>query len=184
MRAIAAALFCSLLSGCVGFSSDRAPRSTRLRSIDKLTDIVGVYSDKGVSHRADSWSLSYFIFSGTVFSEEPDRVRFRSSAPLTLVCEAISKEQVVASCELVQDRGFRIKEGALHLLLGKAGVYQGEGVVVGIEKSTMVLRLTESGDAMMTWRYSEAGLHLLVLPLAAVHITEAVFKRIRDIKTE
>jgi hypothetical protein len=48
----------------------------------------------------------------------------------------------------------------------------------------MVLRLTESGDAMMTWRYSEAGLHLLVLPLAAVHITEAVFNRIRDIKTE
>lgn len=166
-----------LLSGCVGFPVDKVPQNVRFRSISRLADIAAVYNNNGDSHRGGSRELSCAIFQTCSFPGKPDRVRFRSIPPSNLLCEALSRGRIVASRELVQDRDFRIEGGSLRLISAKAGTFLGEGVA-GIEKRSTVLRVTEPGDVVMTQRFSEAGMALLVLPIARVDTMDTVFKRI------
>jgi hypothetical protein len=163
----------------VGFSSDRVSRQTRFREIVTPADIAAVYNNKGDSPRGGVRQLSYVLCERTSPSDTTDKVRFRSVPPSTLVCEALSKGRIVASRELVQDRDFRIAAGAMHINSTKAGTFLGEGVA-GIEKLFTTLRLTESGDIVMTQRSSEAGMALLVVPMARVDTMDAVFKRVRE----
>ena len=179
MRDILFSAACILLPGCVGFSVDKMPRDTRFRAIATPNDIVGVYTNAGRSPSGGSRSLSFVIFETDAFSAAPDRIRFRSSSPFNLVCDALSGSRVVASRELLQDRDFRIAGGALHLAAGRAKGFAGEAML-GVEKRSTVFRLTDSGDAVLTQRDSEAGMALLVVPMARVDTIETVFQRTGD----
>lgn len=178
-RQILAACFCLLLPGCVGFSSDRVSSETRFREIVTPADIAAVYTNRGGSPRGGVRQLSYVLCERTSPGDTTDKVRFRSVPPSTLVCEALSKGRIVASRELVQDRDFRIEGGAMHMTSTNTGTFLGEGVA-GIEKLSTTLRITESGDIVMRERSSEAGMALLVVPIASSHTMDAVFKRVRE----
>lgn len=169
---------CLTLAGCVGFSSERMSSSLRFRPIHELRDIAAVYSIQGDSQRGSSRVFSYALFGTYDFSATPDSVRFRSPTPSLLICEALSRGRVVASREMIQDRDFRIEGGAMRLLSDKTSGFGGEGRV-GLEKTSTFIRLTESGDAVMTEKHSEVAMTLLVIPGASIDITDTVFTRLR-----
>ena len=178
MRAIfLASSFSIILSGCVGFSTEKVPRDTRFRSIGTPADIAAVYSNIGTSPSGGTRNLTYPIFGTDTFSATPDHIRFRSSSPLNLVCDALSGGRVVASRELAQDTDFRIAGGAMHLVSAKAKGFAGEGVL-GVEKHSTVIRLTDAGDVVLTQRASEAGMALFVVPMARTDTMETLFRRI------
>ena len=177
MRPTAALLLCVALPACVGVSSNRLPESTRFRSIAAPADLAAVYSAKSESKGSASSGMTYRIFGTYSFSGTPDSVRFSSRPPSGLVCEALSGGKVVATRELVQGRDFRITRGALHLTGAKAKGFAAEAML-GVEKHSTVIRLTESGDAVITQRNSEAAMALLVVPMARVDTSEALFRRI------
>jgi hypothetical protein len=180
MRLIIIAFACVLVSGCVGFSVDKMPRKTRFREISKPEDISAVFRNKGtVDDGASAPQLSSSIFPEINFSGTPDQIRFRNRPPSDLICEAISQGKVVASRELVQGRDFHIAGGGLQLVQKFPYSFLGEGVV-GIEKYSLTLRLTESGDIVMMHRDSEVGMILFVLPMATVHAWDTVFKRVPE----
>lgn len=178
-KPVLAACFCLLLPGCVGFSSDRVSRETRFREIVTPADLAAVYTNKGESPRGGLRQLSYALCEGTSPSDTTEKVRFRSVPPSVLVCEALSRGRIVASRELVQDRDFRLEGGAMHFISTKAAAFLGEGVA-GIERLSTTLRLTESGDIVLTQRSREAGMALLVVPVARVDTLDAVFRRVRE----
>ena len=179
MRPTAALLLCVALPACVGVSSTRVPKSTRFRSITAPADIAAVYSSKPESPEGSSTGMTYRLFGTHSFSGTPDSVRFRSRPPSDLVCEALSGGRVVATRELMQGRDFRIEGGALHLTGGKAKGFAAEAML-GVEKHSTMIRLTDSGDAVVTSRDSEAAMALLVVPMARMDTREALFRRIGD----
>ena len=179
MRATASFVVLIALQGCVGFSSTKVPKSTRFRSITAPAELAGVYSSKSDSTERGSAGMTYGIFGTHSFPGTPDSVRFRSRPPSDLVCEALSGGRVVATRELVQSRDFRIEGGALHLTGEKTKGFAGEAML-GVEKHSTVIRLTDSGDAVVTQRHSEAAMALLVVPMARMDTQEALFRRIGD----
>ena len=179
MRTTVAFVVFIALQGCVGVSSTRLPKSTRFRSITAPADIAAVYSSKSDSPKGSSAGIIYGIFGTHGFPETPDSVRFCSRPPSELVCEAISGGKVVATRELVHGRDFRIEGGALHLTGEKTKGFAGEAML-GVEKHSTVIRLTDSGDVVVTQRHSEAAMALLVVPMARMDTQEALFRRIGD----
>ena len=179
MRAILAAFICLLVPGCVGFSFDRVSNTTRFRDIVAPADLCGIYIDRGNSPGGGWRHLSQAICEDISPSAKADSIRFRSVPPSTLVCEARSQGRIVASRQLVQDRDFRIAHGALQIVSDKAGTFLAEGMA-GVEKHATALRLTDSGDLVMTQRTSEAGMALLVIPMARTDTMDTVFKRVRE----
>lgn len=165
------------LPGCVGVSATRVPKSTRFQSIVTPADIAAVYSSKADAAGGSSASMTYGIFGTHSFSGTPDSVRFRSRPPSDLICEAIAAGRVVATRELVQGRDFRIAGGALHLTGPKTKGFAGEAML-GVEKHATFIRLTDSGNAVVTQRHSEAAMALLVVPMARMDTEETIFPRI------
>ena len=177
MRPTAALLLCVALPACVGVSSTRVPESTRFRSITAPADIAAVYSSKDDHTGGGSGDMMYSMFGTYSFSRTPDSVRFRSRPPADLVCEALSGGSVVATRELVQGRDFRIAGGALHLKASKP-----KGVAakdfLKVETRSTVIRLTDSGDAVVTQRHSQAAMAFFVFPAAIMDTDDALFRRI------
>lgn len=183
MRAALLILIGIMLSGCVFVHIQKPPQGISFRNIVKPADVAAVYSNAG-SKDGSGQALSRVLFPDSPYCdpEYPDRIRLQSRSDEVIRCEAICTGKVVRTRDLVRNEDFRISDGVIHLISRKKDLLATdiEVGVVGIEKKSETLRLTESGDILTTQRASSATMVLFVIPAGGVDSSFNVFKRISE----
>lgn len=184
MRAILLCLAGTLLPGCVLVSIQKPPPGTRFRDIAKPSDIAAVYNNFGKGKGGVGESLYDALFPDPLYtcSDRPDQIRFQSRNHEVIRCESILGGKVVKVRDLVQNRDFRISGGAVHIIFRKdnALATDMEAGVVGVEKESATLRLTDTGDIVLTQSTISAAMVMFVVPAGGVGSVVSVFKRVSD----
>jgi hypothetical protein len=167
-----------LILGCFGTKVDRLSEGTRFREIRTTADMTGVFRNQGHSARKE-WQplLSDVLFPGKKFEEQPGEIRFRSKMPSGLRCEALSYGKTLAVNELLDGRDFRITDGGIQLdpkflepILSAAGI--------GVATESSLIRLAETGDAVLSSRGGALGLMLFIVPFGMTESQDALFERL------
>ena len=179
LRTLLIGCTCLFFCGCVGVNVDRLPDETEFRDIQSVSDICGTFKNLGTSQSGD-WNplLTDTFFPEGTFTEPPGEIRISNAESSVLTVEAMSGGTVLATCNLVPDVDFEFVDGALKLKR-KLGELVLNETGAGIGKESAVIRLTGTGDAVLTQKSGGIGLMLFIVPMAVGESQDAVFERIK-----
>lgn len=169
---------CLILSGCVGVNVDRLPDETEFRDLASVSDICGTFRNQGTSQSGE-WNplLTDTFFPEGTFTEPPGEIRISNSKPSVLTVEALSQGTVLGACDLVPGQDFELGDGGLKLKR-KLGELILNETGAGVGKESAVIRLTGTGNAVLTQKSGGVGLMLFIVPMAMGESQDAVFERI------
>jgi len=158
---------------------DRLPEEVKFRYVQTTVDLNGVFRNEGVS-QSKEWRplLSDVFFSGIKFGEPPEEIRIGSPASSVLRCEAMSQGKVLAMADLELGKDFLLADGGVQLdrklvdaMLDVTGV--------GVGVTSLVIRLSELGDAVLTNKVRAVGLMLFIWPMTVIQAQDAIFQRVK-----
>jgi hypothetical protein len=173
-------------SGCVHVVPP--PEGLKLKTSVGLGDLQGIYANEASGPR----EKSKIFASETLFDLLDPQYRDPKKAPVgeekvrlgmqgnDLLLQSLDAEgRVLDQALLVQGRHFK-KSGNGFKLSFLSGYFQALSVMLGYDRSSVVMYLSEDGDLVVHFSSEGAGLLLCIIPVAAFERETCIFKRLEN----
>jgi hypothetical protein len=173
-------------SGCVHVVPP--PEGLKLKTSVGLGDLQGIYANEASGPREKSQIFDFESLFALLCPEYRDpktapvrgeKVRLRVRGNDLLVQSLDADDQVLDQVLLVQGNHFK-KSGNGFKLSFLSGYFQALSVMLGYDRNSVFVYLSEDGDLVVHSSGEGAGLLLCIIPVAAFERSTCIYKRLEN----